>query len=280
MSLVHTSWKGHSVLITGASSGIGESLARDLTHAGVKHLTLVARRRDRLEALSLDLKKVAPELSIQVISHDLGSPGAGHRLFEIIQSQSEFPPITVLVNNAGIGPYAPFVETEQQRHATTIDLNIHSLVELAHCFSREFLKRDIPSHIINIASIAGYQPVPGYAVYAGTKHFVRVFSRTLHYELRHTPVRVTCVCPGGTRTEFLDRAGQNLKKEGESFVMSAAEVSRQILQGVERGRPLIIPGLLNQLICFLPRLLPESLGLFFAEKSMNRAVDRKKPELT
>jgi short-subunit dehydrogenase len=277
-SLVHHRLEGHVALITGASSGIGEALAHNFAARGVKRVILVARREERLRELAQALANRYPSLTTRVIAQDLSQPGSAEALFQKVEEVSADHPVTVVVNNAGVGPYAPFVETELKDHRATLDLNVQSLMDLSHLFARALLRRGAPAHLINIASIAGYQPVPGYAVYAATKHFVRVFSRVLGHELRATPIRVLCVCPGGTRTEFLDRAGQLLKKEGEMFMMSAEEVAESISRAIESGQSLVIPGLLNRLICWFPRLIPESWGLHFAEWSMKRAVSRTAPK--
>jgi short-subunit dehydrogenase len=263
---------GHRALVTGASSGIGEQYARQLAAMGCD-LIMAARRVDRLEALAVELRK-NHGIQAKAVKSDLGLAGEGARLARAVCTDGE--PITILVNNAGIGPYAPFMETDIEKHLATIQLNITALTELTHHVARHMLTHGRQSYISNVASIAAYQASPNFAVYGGSKHYVRIFSEVLRNELGGSNVAVSCLCPGGTYTEFMEKAGQQLKPSGHAAMMSAQEVARQGIQGMLRRRSVVVPGLINKLACFLPRLMPTSLGITLAGATMRQSVNQVK----
>ena len=181
--------------------------------------------------------------------------------------------MTILINNAGIGPFGHFLNRPLESHMGTLQTNLTSLTELCYRFGEHMRKHGRRSFISNIASIAAFQGVPRFAVYSGTKAYVRVFSEVLQRELAGTSVSVTCVCPGGTYTEFSDANGQVLTKTGHSAMMSAEAVVRIGLKGMIKGSPVVVPGLINKLACFLPRLVPRSLALSFANLAMSRSAN-------
>ena len=177
---------GLRALVTGASSGIGAAIAREL-HARGATLVLTARRRAQLDALAAELG------SAEVIAADLGAPGGAASVW----SAASGKPVDILINNAGFGYFRPFAEIDWQRDAEMVQLNITALVEL----SKRFVAQGTGRYLVNIASIGAYQSVPNMALYAASKAFVRNFSEALHDELRGT-TGVTCICPGGTKTDF------------------------------------------------------------------------------
>jgi short-subunit dehydrogenase len=133
-----------------------------------------------------------------------------------------------------------------------------------------------PSYISNVASIAAYQASPNFAVYGGTKHYVRIFSEVIRKELQGTNITVSCLCPGGTYTEFLEKAGQELKPSGHAAMMSADEVARQAIAGMLAGRSIVVPGWLNKIACFLPRLIPTGWAIAAAGMAMKNSVNQVK----
>ncbi len=266
--------QGHRALVTGASSGIGEQYARQLAALG-SDLVLAARRVDRLEKLALELEKTHGIRAVAVAT-DLGRPGEGARLAKAVCLPDQ--PVTLLVNNAGIGPYAPFLETDVEKHLSTIQLNVTALTELTHHVATHMRSHGRPSYISNVASIAAYQATPNFAVYGGTKHYVRLFSEVIRNELQNTNISVSCLCPGGTYTEFLEKAGQQLKASGHAAMMPAAEVARQGILGMLRNRAVVVPGLLNKIACFLPRLVPTGFGIAVAGIAMRRSVSQVKAQ--
>jgi short-subunit dehydrogenase len=266
--------KGHRALVTGASSGIGEQYAKQLAELGAD-LVLVARRVDRLEKLAVELEN-SFGIRAMAVAADLSATGESQRLTQKILREGA--PLTILVNNAGIGPYSPFLESSLEKHRFTIQLNITALTELTYLVAAHMREHGKPSYISNVASIAAYQAAPNFAVYGGTKHYVRIFSEVIRNELQETNITVSCLCPGGTYTEFLEKAGQELKPSGHAAMMSADEVARQAIQGMLRGRAIVIPGWLNKIACFLPRLMPSGLGIVAAGMAMKRSVNQVKAQ--
>lgn len=258
-------------VITGASSGIGEAFARELASKKV-NLVLVARRKERLEKLAAELSK-AYGISVETIALDLALPGSAEKLFAA--STRDGKSIDLLINNAGVGAYRYFLRQELSQHMATIQLNLVTLTELTHRFSEHMLKHGRPAYIANIASIAAYQGVPRFAVYAATKSFVRILSTVLNRELRGTSLSVTCVCPGGTATEFLESNGQSLKSGKSGMMMSAEEVVKISLKGIFARKTIVVPGLLNKIACLAPRLLPMNFAMTLAEIAMSSAVQEK-----
>ncbi|MFZ9596167.1 MAG: SDR family NAD(P)-dependent oxidoreductase [Bdellovibrionia bacterium] len=263
--------QGHRALVTGASSGIGEAFARELASRG-SDLVITARRESRLQTLAQQLRQ---QYGVQVdcVVCDLAQPDSAQRLYQ--QATAGGKSVQILMNNAGVGPYGEFLSGGWEGHAATLQLNATSLSELCYRFSSHMISQARPCYLVNIASIAAFQGSPNFAVYAGTKAFNRIFSEILAFELKSTQVSVTCVCPGGTYTEFLEKNGQVLKEAGHSAMMTAEEVARIGIEGMLRRKTVVVPGLLNQVACFLPRLLPRAFALKLAQVAMNRSVSKQ-----
>jgi hypothetical protein len=194
---------GKRALVTGASSGIGAAIARELAALGVD-LVLTGRRRDALDAIAADC--AARGGRVDTITIDLGRPGAASALWTGARAAG---PIDILINNAGFGYFRPFRAADWERDAEMLQLNITSLAELSRRFVDD-RSTGFPhdrAYLVNIASIGAYQSVPHMAIYASTKAFVRNFTEALHDELRGSPISATCVCPGGTETAFHAAAG-------------------------------------------------------------------------
>jgi len=262
--------KGHRALVTGASSGIGADIARLLGARGAD-LVIAARRLDRLQALAQEIEKQYG-VRVECIESDLAQSGAVQKLFDGATRGGQA--ITILVNNAGIGKYGPFLEFSLKAHQDTFQVNSSAPTELCYLFSQHMLKHGKPSHILNVASIAAYQPVAFFSVYSGTKGYLMYFSEALAFELKDSNVKVTCLCPGGTHTEFLAAAGQELTESGHGTMMTSQAVAEIGIQAMLRGQVICIPGILNKLACFFPRLFSRKFGLWIAFKMMSRAVNR------
>jgi short-subunit dehydrogenase len=244
--------RDHRALITGASSGIGREMARVLASWGCA-LTITARRGERLRELADELA-AAHGVAVRCVTCDLGQPGGAAALYEDVQAAGE--QIDILVNNAGAGRYQAFEQQSWDDLATMIQLNVTSLVELTHRFLPEMRKSGRRAYVLNVASIAAYQPVPYFACYAATKSYVRDFSEALAKELERTNVSVSCLCPGGTRTEFSDLAGQTLGRLAESSMLEARAVAEKGLRAMLRRRRNRVTGWMNVLSCFLVRFVP------------------------
>lgn len=237
-------------LVTGASAGIGREIARVLAYD--HDLILVARRRERLQAL-------ADELSghHRVETCDLTDATERRALLERLSDQ----PIDVLVNNAGFGSNGPFAENPPDGEVGQVQLNVIALVDLTRGLLPGMLERG-RGRILNIASIAGFQPGPYMAVYYATKAFVLSFSEALAYELRATPVTVTVHCPAATASEFGDVAGNGKAKLfTEGHVDSAEVVAEDAVAAMHRGEVVRVYGLRNRLNTYLVGLVPRAILL-------------------
>jgi uncharacterized protein len=260
---------GWRALVTGASSGIGASLAAELASRGAD-LVLTARRQERLEALATDLRG-RHGVDVRVVAADLSEPGAADALFA--RTEGEGLAIDMLVNNAGIGWYKSFVATPWETASAMLQVNVVSLTHLTRLFVPRMLERG-RGHVLNVASIGAYSPCPGFAVYAPSKAYVRNFTVSLAFALRRTGVRATCVCPGGVTTEFLEAADQRLKAGGERMMMSADQCARISLDKALAGRRTVVPGWMNALGMWLLRFVPRAWMPWLAGVSMSTTVHR------
>jgi uncharacterized protein len=236
-------------LVTGASAGLGIEFARQLSAEGHR-IVLVARRKDRLEELARELGNA------RAVALDLSEPGAAGRLMADLKKHGET--VDLLVNNAGFGLAGRFAELQAGRQREMIDLNCGVLTELGHAVLPGMIKRKAGG-ILNVASTAAFQPGPGMAVYFATKAFVLSFSEALHDEARNHGVRVSCLCPGPTRTEFRSVSGFDPKGRLGKISADSESVVRAGLQGLERNRAVVVPGLSNKLIAQAHRLFPRAL---------------------
>jgi hypothetical protein len=252
---------GLRAVVTGASSGIGAAIARELATAGVR-LVLTARRKAALDEVAATCSGV----QVEVITADLGTPGGAAAVWTAATATG---PIDILVNNAGFGAFRPFAETEWARHAELVQLNMTSLVELSKRFVDARAGQSGRAYVLNIASIGAYQSVPNMALYAASKAFVRNFTEGLHDELRGSPVSATCICPGGTRTAFHELAGAtDYSWIAKASMMSAEAVARISVRAMWRGRRTVIPGLVNKLSCWSVRLVPRRFASWMSRRVM------------
>lgn len=243
-------------VVTGASAGLGADFARQLAARGW-NLILVARRLDRLQALADEIRNAHRETEIEVIALDLGLPDAGQTLLDRATTRNRH--VQALVNNAGFGIYGPFEQIEWQRQTEMLTLNIVRLTELCWLFARHMRGHGQPAHILNVGSMAAFQPTPYFSAYGATKSYVRNFTEALAWEFRETNVKVTLFSPGATRTEFSDVAGINIPKAFEGAQMDSPHVVRLALEGMLAGKVEVVPGFLNLLTGVSSRLLPRKL---------------------
>lgn len=257
---------GSTILITGASSGIGRELARQLAPRA-RTLVLVARRADRLEELRDELlARLArnPRLSVRVEPCDLAEPVAVERMADSVLE--EVGPIDVLVNNAGVGDQALYDRANWSRVERVIRVNLVALALLTHrLISGMVLRRR--GGVLNIGSGAGHSFLPGAAAYMASKHFVDGFTETLRLELAEAGVAVTQVCPGPVETEFDRAAGieEGLAGGPPGFlIISAEKCAREAIRGFERGGALVFPGfpykILMPIVGFVPRFVQRRLA--------------------
>ena len=259
---------GKRALVTGASSGIGEAIAVALAERGA-NLVLVARRRDRLDALAERLRG----RGVDVIVHaaDLLDPDAADALFAA--TEGDDIPIDVVINNAGIGSYDPFVDTPWDRLERTIQLNMVALTKMTRLFTPKMVERGF-GHVMNVASIAAYTPTPLFAVYSATKAYVRHLTEALDTELEGTGVRAICVNPGGTTSEFTEQAGTEVTASGQRFMMSAQQCAEIAVEKMLAGRRNVVTGFMNALGMWFLRFLPRSLYPRLAHAAMSSSVQK------
>jgi len=261
--------KGKRALVTGASSGIGAELARILASEGAD-LVLVARRQGRLDALAETLQ-AHDGVDVSVLAMDLSVVDSAERIYA--HTVDAGLAIDILINNAGFGDYRYFLDVEWARYVDLIQLNVTTLTALCHHFLPQMVERG-HGHVMNVGSVAAYLPSPSFAVYAATKVYVRNFTEALDCELKGTGVRAICVNPGGTRTEFLDQAGQKLKKSGELAMMTSARCAQIAVDKMLAGRRNVVTGFMNALSMFAVRFLPRAWMPAMAQLTMDAGVER------
>jgi short-subunit dehydrogenase len=246
-------WRDQTVLITGASYGIGEAFARSLA-AGGAHLILTARSRDRLEALAGELRE-RHRRQIAVIPADLAQPMGAEEIFRETERRSL--PVDLLINNAGFGVVGNFSRLPLARQLEMIQVNVTALTALAHLYLQPMLARRAGA-IINVASTASFQAVPYFAVYAATKAFVLSLSEALWAECRERGVRVLALCPGPTATHFQEVAGTT-RHRAPGKAQTPEEVVRVGLDALARGRSHVVSGFGNRLQTEIERFVPRDV---------------------
>lgn len=256
-------------LITGASSGIGAEIARELAERG-HGLALVARREERLNELATELKG-AHGVEAHVFPADLGSETGRDDLAARVSGAGL--EVEILVNNAGFGDSGDFVTTDRERNNRMIDLNCKALTDLQGRYLPGMVERGRGA-VINIASTASFQPIPGNAVYAATKAFVLSLSEATHGELGGTGVTLSAVCPGPVKTEFVAEAGmEGAEDKTPNFIWSSAEeVAAAAVEGAEKGKRVVIPGILNRAGAVSGQHVPRALVLPLAKRAWRQAL--------
>ena len=245
-----TADKRQTVLITGASMGIGHDMALDLAErAG--HLILVARNEEALRQLA---NRVESERGVKttVIAMDLARPDAAESLYRQVGERGLV--VEVLVNNAGFGLKGAFLELPLAEQQRMMQLNMSTLTALCHLFGQDMQRRG-GGRILNVASVAAFQPGPLMAVYCATKAFVLSLSEALDTEMQPAGVRVTALCPGAVDTHF-HVVAKNDSKLILGMAMQPQPVAREAVRGLWRGRRIVIPGWLNRLSVFSVRFMP------------------------
>lgn len=244
----------HTALVTGASSGIGESFARALAARGTD-LVIVARRTDRLNALAEELRE-RHRNQVEVLTADLTDPDQLRTVEQRVADPDR--PIELLVNNAGFGTSGPFAESPIERELAEIDLNVVALVRLTHAALPGMIRRG-HGGILNVSSLACYTPAPGTATYSATKAYVTCFSESLHAEVKSKGVHVTVLLPGFTRTEFQRAAGVDATGMPKFAWLSADEVALAGLNAVAAGRAVCVPGVQYKAVAPVARMAPRAL---------------------
>jgi short-subunit dehydrogenase len=258
----------NTTLITGASSGIGEVFARKLAARG-DNVLLVARSEDKLMTLCNELGR-SNSIRAQYVAMDLSHPESPARLFDEVQKRGL--EIDCLINNAGFGSMGDFAKLDLERELNMIDLNVRALVELTHRFLVPMRERKRGA-IINVASTAGFQPVPFMATYAATKAFVLSFSEALWEENRSYGIKVMALCPGVTETGFFEAA--SIAVPPGRVTQTAEDVVDTALRGLKRGKGHVISGWANFLMIESERLVPRSFVARMAGKVLRKEHGEK-----
>jgi short-subunit dehydrogenase len=237
-------------LVTGASAGLGVDFARQLSTRGHR-LVLAARRKDRIEALAKELGNA------RATAIDLSKSNAAAKLMADLEASGET--VDLLVNNAGFGLIGSFAELDAKRQREMIDLNVSTLTDLCRAVAPRMIERK-SGGILNVASIAAFQPGPKMVVYFATKAFVLSLTEALHEELKPHGVRVSCLCPGPTRTEFGDLAGFRGNGLFNRLAMNSPEVVAAGLKGLDKNRAVVIPGIVNWIVSTSTRFTPRPMA--------------------
>jgi short-subunit dehydrogenase len=244
-----------TALVTGASSGIGRAFATRLAASGTE-LVVVARRADRLDDLAAEIAgSGAPKPEVLVA--DLGDPEQRTAVESRLADRDR--PVDLLVNNAGFGTRGFFADLPVDREEAEIRLNVVAPVSLARAALPGMLERR-RGGIVNVSSMAGLQPFPGWATYAATKAFLTSFSQSLHEEVRPHGVAVLALMPGFTRSEFHDHASMARSYIPGAFWLTPDDVARSGLDALERGKAAHVPGLRYQAVALLSRVAPWSVS--------------------
>jgi uncharacterized protein len=236
-------------LVTGASAGLGVEFARQLSKRG-RRLVIAARRKDRLDELAKELGNA------RSVAIDLSKPNAAAKLLADIEANGET--VDLLVNNAGFGLIGRFTELDAKRERKMIDLNVGTLADLCRAVAPGMIERKSGA-ILNVASTAAFQPGPKMAVYFATKAFVLSLTEALHEELKQYGVHVTCLCPGPTRTEFGEVAGFGGNGLFDRVAMESSGVVKAGLDGLDKNKAVVIPGIVNKVGAFSGRFAPRSV---------------------
>jgi short-subunit dehydrogenase len=249
-----------TALITGASEGIGYELVKLFAKDGY-NCVLVARSKEKMDQLAGEVEKLYG-VKTKVITKDLSQPEAAQEIFDELKIAAV--PVDVLVNNAGLGLYGNFAESNIDKNMHLIQVNLVSLTKLTWLFVPGMIARK-SGKIMTVGSIASFAPSPRYCLYNASKAYVLSFSEALGEELNRTGVTVTCLCPGATKTQFhslTDTA--NIRLHRFTRMMNAKTVAELGYQGLMRGKRLVIPGYDNNITVLFSKFAPRAVVLKFA----------------
>lgn len=259
--------EGKLAVITGASGGLGTGFAEALANRKC-NLVLVARSQDKLTYLQQKLSQNTG-VTVNVVPIDLAGKEAPLQLYRFVKERSV--PVDFLVNNAGLGLVGPFLETGWEEDEAMLDLNVRALHHLTKFFLWDMVDQGY-GRILNVASIAGFQPMPYFAAYAATKAHVLSLSEALNIELAKTNVRVSALCPGPARTAFWKKAGSRENRILDLMMMENRKVVEYGVELMLSDRASGIPGLFNKLMVFSNRLIPRRLSALISAMAMKESV--------
>ena len=251
-------YQNKTILITGASSGIGLEFANQLNEFGAK-LIITARNKDKLNELAENYQGAT------VIPGDLSDKAFPSQLYNEIQSKGL--DVDILINNAGFGSIGKLLKSDLETYESMVQVNITALTQLSHLFITDMAAKG-KGGIINVASVAAFQPVPYMNVYSATKAYVKSFSLALHEEYKDKGIVVTAVCPGYTKTNFQNAA--KMSSDAVGIKMLPEDVVRQSLIAHKNGKNLVINGVINKIMAHSNRFLPSFLTLTVTRNLMRK----------
>lgn len=258
------------VVITGASSGIGKDLA-DVFASHGHHILLVARRTELLNEISKSLESKY-NVKVYILSLDLQIQESIKQLFQYCDANELL--ITHFVNNAGLGYYKPFIKHSEDEIQSTLTLNINALTLISHLVSNYWISKKVKGALLNVASVAAYVPLDNYVVYAASKSYVKNFSLALRNEVEKHGIQVSCLCPGGTKTEFFQTSKQTISTLGEKMMMPSHTCAVLAFKGFMNNSPIIVTGFSNKVSVWLSRIFPEYFVVKYSTKIFNFFMDK------
>jgi short-subunit dehydrogenase len=257
---------GGWAVVTGASSGLGAIFAQQLADRGMP-LILAGRDASRLAEVQERVQQRAPGRQVELVVGDLGTSTGIQDLIAVLDGRE----IDVLVNNAGFGTYGPVAETDADREHDLVAVNVDALVQLTHAVLPGMLERG-RGGIVNVASVIAFQPAPYQATYGASKAFVLSFSQALWAETRGTGVTVTALCPGPTRTGFVDALEADVSDVAVYKHLAAPEpVVAAGLRALDRGQPVVVPGWRNWLLANGADVSPSRISTFISSRMLRPA---------
>ena len=267
-------YQGRWAVVTGASSGLGRGIAARLADRGMS-LVLTGRNEARLDESAQQIRSSAPRVKVETVVANLSTRPGVSTLIDHVGDR----PIEVLINNAGFGSYGPFADADADREADEVAVDVNAVVALAHAFLPGMIARR-SGGILNVASTIAFQPAPYQAVYAASKAFVLSFSQALWAEARAAGVTVTALCPGPTRTGFVDALGADV---GHTVIYSRLSAPEPVIEagirGLDKGRAVVIPGLRNKAIAAAGRFTPREWLALIGARLLRPAGTASRPPI-
>ena len=257
-------FKNKTILITGASSGIGECFANTLDRLGA-NLVLTARTENKLKEMCNSMN------SAIYIAGDLSDKNFPNILYQNLRDKNI--KVDILINNAGFGFSGLFLDSSIKNYEEMLNVNVYALVSLTHLFLKDMIQSSYGG-VINISSLASFQPIPYFSMYAASKAFVTSFTLGLHEEYSDSGIKILGVCPGYTKTNFNKRAQMD-SRPVSGYLMSSQEVVDQSLKAYEKGNFLIINGRINRFVKKIMSFLPTKLSLKLSKLVIKKGMNKK-----
>lgn len=267
-------YANHWAVVTGASSGLGRGIAARLARRGMS-LVLTGRNSARLRDVAREISHDAPQVAVEIVAADLSTSAGVTALLGHVGDR----PVEVLVNNAGFGSYGPFAEADADHESAEIAVDVSAVVALSRAFLPGMLARR-SGGILNVASTIAFQPAPYQAIYGASKAFVLSFSEALWAEARGAGVAVTALCPGPTRTGFVEALGADVGHTAIYRRLADPEaVIEAGMRGFDKGRAVVVPGLRNKLLASSYRFLPREWMTRFTARLLRPATEKSRPPI-